>query len=325
MKSISIGSLKLKSPIVYAPLAGYSDFPFRRMSSTFFPSLMFCEMVKVEALLRKIPKTFRILQYSEFMRPIGAQLCGSHPEDMGIAGKIVEDMGFDVIDINCGCPTDRITKDGSGSGLLRTPLLLGKLVESLCTKVKVPVTVKIRSGWDSNSINVHEVCKIIEEAGASAVFVHGRTVRQGYMGLSDRKNILLAKRSVKKIPIFGNGDIFDAQSAMDLIKETGCDGVLVARGTIGQPWIVKHIEASLEGKEFSLPSFLERKQMFLTHLNYINEFYENDERRLLTEAKKLCGWYLVLAEGVKKLRTELSKAGTAEQVFELINKQEKLS
>ncbi len=325
MKSVSIGSLKLKIPVVYAPLAGYSDFPFRKMSSMFFPSLMFCEMVKVEALLRKIPKTFQILQYSEDMRPIGAQLCGSCPEDMGVSGRIIEDMGFDIIDVNCGCPTDRITKDGSGSGLLRTPVLLGKVIESLCNNVKIPVTVKIRSGWDNNSINVHEICKIIEEAGASAIFVHGRTVKQGYSGLSNRENVALAKKSVKKIPIFGNGDIFAAHSAIDLMNETNCDGVLVARGTIGQPWIAKQIEAILKKESFTIPSFLERKQMFLTHLNYVNEFYNNDEKRLLMEAKKLCGWYLVSAIGVKKLRIELAKAKTKKEIFELINQQENIS
>lgn len=325
MHSISIGSLKLRLPVVYASLAGYSDFPFRKMSAMFFPGLMFCEMIKVEALLRKIPKTFQILKYSESMRPIGAQLCGSRPEEIGLAGRIVEDMGFDVIDLNCGCPTDRITKDGSGSGLLRSPLLLGKLVENLCASVKVPVTVKIRSGWDNSSINVQEVCKIIEEAGASAIFVHGRTVKQGYVGLSNRENVKLAKKAVSGIPVFGNGDVFDASSAWDLLNETGCDGVLVARGTIGQPWIVKHIEAQLQGKNFSLPGFVEKKEMFLTHLNYINDFYNNDERRLLTEAKKLCGWYLVSAVGVKRLRSELAVAKTTRDVFDLISKQENVA
>lgn len=325
MQSISIGSLKLRVPVVYAPLAGYSDFPFRKMSAMFFPGLMFCEMIKVEALLRKIPKTFQILEYSESMRPIGAQLCGSQPNEIGLAGRIVEDMGFDVIDLNCGCPTDRITKDGSGSGLLKTPLLLGKLVENLCSSVKVPVTVKIRSGWDNSSINVQEVCKIIEESGASAIFVHGRTVKQGYVGLSNRENVRLAKKAVSRIPIFGNGDVFDASSAWDLLNETGCNGVLVARGTIGQPWMVKHIEAKLQGKNFSLPSFVERKEMFLTHLNYINDFYNNDERRLLTETKKLCGWYLVSAIGVKKLRSELANAKTTQEIFNLINKQENVA
>ncbi|MEG0037495.1 MAG: tRNA dihydrouridine synthase DusB [Victivallaceae bacterium] len=318
MNNLKIRNLSLKSKIVYAPLAGFSDFPFRRMSVSGNPALMFCEMVKVEALVRRIPKTLRILDYSENMRPIGGQICGSIPETVREAGKIIEDMGFDVLDLNCGCPTDRITKDGSGSGLLKTPLVLGKIVKVLVEAVRIPVTVKIRVGWDSSSVNVREVVRILVDSGASGIFVHGRTRAQGYTGPAVRQYIAEAKKEAGPVPIFGNGDIFKPEDVKSMLQETSVDGVLIARGTIGQPWIAEDADKYLKGDPMVVKDFFDRKKMFLRHLEYVWDYYQ-DEYQVLTAAKKLSGYYLMAHSGVKTLRTSLSKIQTVKDLFDTLS------
>ena len=161
MKPFQMGKKVLPSNIFYAPLAGCSDFPFRKMSAKYRPGLMYCEMVKMDALIRSDVNTFHLLDYDASMHPIGAQLCGSKPEIAGKAAKIMEELGFDVVDLNCGCPVDKITKDGSGSGMLKNPELIGEMVSNMIAAVKIPVTVKIRAGWDENSINAVEITRIV--------------------------------------------------------------------------------------------------------------------------------------------------------------------
>src|SRR5579872_5393446 len=163
-----IGSVKLPNKILYAPLAGCSDLPFRRMSCRYRPGIVYCEMVKIDALVRNDQNTYRMLDYDADMHPIGAQLCGSKPKVAAAAARIVEDLGFDVIDFNCGCPVDKVTKDGSGSGMLKTPELIGEMISAMVSAVKVPVTVKIRAGWDEKHINAAEITNIAEKAGAKA-------------------------------------------------------------------------------------------------------------------------------------------------------------
>ncbi|WP_201456467.1 tRNA dihydrouridine synthase DusB [Chlamydia sp. 17-3921] len=316
--SIYIKNILLKSPVVYAPLAGFSDYPYRRMSSLYKPALVFCEMVKVEGLLHSPQRTFKLLDYSEAMRPIGGQLCCSNPTIVGEGAKILEDHGFDLIDLNCGCPTDKITKDGSGSGLLKNPLLIGKILEQIVKAVSIPVTVKIRSGWDFDNINVEETVKIIRESGASAVFVHGRTRAQGYHGLSNRDYIARAKIAAgKDFPVFGNGDIFSPEAAKEMLETTGCDGLLVARGTMGAPWIAQQIEDYLATGCYQQVSFAMRKQAFVQHLQWIEEYYQS-ETKLLSETRKLCGHYLVSASKVRFLRASLATASSCREVYKLI-------
>lgn len=316
--SVRIKSICLKSPIVYAPLAGFSDYPYRRMSALYHPALMFCEMVKVEGLHYCPKRTLKLLDFSEEMRPIGGQLCGSRPELMGESARVLEGLGFDLIDLNCGCPTDRITKDGSGSGLLKSPDLIGKIVEQIVEAVSIPVTVKIRSGWDFEHINVEEVVRIIKEAGASAVFVHGRTRAQGYQGPSNKEYIKRAKQAAgKDFPVFGNGDIFSPEAAKEMLEATSCDGLLIARGTMGAPWIVKQIEDYLRTGTYQPVSFATRKQAFLQHLQWIEEYYQSEEK-FLVDTRKLCGHYLILSAKVRQLRADLAKASSSKEVYDAI-------
>ncbi|SGA09293.1 dihydrouridine synthase [Chlamydia abortus] len=317
--SIHIGNILLKSPVVYAPLAGFSDYPYRKMSSFYGPpALMFCEMVKVEGVHYSPARTLKLLEYSESMRPIGGQLCGSKPEMVGEAAKVLEGLGFDLIDLNCGCPTDRITKDGSGSGLLKSPELIGKVLEKIVEAVSVPVTVKIRSGWDGSNINVEETVRIIRDAGASAVFVHGRTRAQGYVGPSNLEYIARAKAAAgKDFPVFGNGDVFSPEAAKLMLDSTQCDGVLVARGMMGAPWIVRQIESYLTSGTYQKVLFSQRKQAFIQHLQWVEEYYQS-EAKFLSETRKLCGHYLISASKVRFLRSALSKATSVQEVYQLI-------
>ena len=320
--SIYIKNLCLRSPVVYAPLAGFSDYPYRRMSSIYHPALMFCEMVKVEGLHYSPSRTLQLLTYSEDMRPIGGQLCGSCPKMAGEAAKMLEDLGFDIIDLNCGCPTDRITKDGSGSGLLKSPSLIGKIVEKITTSVSLPITVKIRSGWDERSINVEETVRIIKEAGASAVFVHGRTRAQGYVGVSNWEYIKRAKIAAgSDFPVFGNGDVFSPEAAKHMLETTKCDGVLIARGTMGAPWIAQQVQDYLTTGTYQHISFSQRKHALVQHLQWVSEYYQS-EAKLLMETRKLCGHYLKSAFNVRLLRSALSKATTAQEVYQLIDSYE---
>src|SRR3984957_7146171 len=177
-----LGKTVLRNNIFYAPLAGCPDFPFRRMSAHYRPGLMYCEMVKMDALVRHDQNTFHMLDFDKKMHPIVGQLCGSKPALAGQAARIIEDLGFDVVDLNCGCPVDKVTKDGSGSGMLKTPELIGEIISEMVSAVKIPVTVKIREGGDDKNFNAKGVTKMVEKAGAAAICIHGRTRSQGYKG-----------------------------------------------------------------------------------------------------------------------------------------------
>lgn len=313
---IQIGSLTLANRIFYAPLAGCSDFPFRKMSAKYRPGLMFCEMVKMDALIRHDPHTFHILGYSPDMHPIGGQLCGSKPSIAGASAKIIEDLGFDVIDLNCGCPVDKITKDGSGSGMLKTPHLIGDVIANMTASVKIPVTVKIRAGWDEKSINVEEIVRIAEQAGAQAICIHGRTRHQGYKGPANWDYIKAGKQAAKTIKVIGNGDILDGLSAEAVIQETGCDAVLVARGTMGQPWIVQDILRYFEGLPPLLKTLEECRQALLEHF-YFTQLYHHDHR-VCVDMRRVGCWYLKKSAGTRAFRERMSRAANLAEIEDLI-------
>jgi tRNA-dihydrouridine synthase B len=316
IQPIQIGNLTLPINVFYAPLAGCSDFPFRKMAALYNPGLIFCEMVKMDAIIRNDPSTFRILDYSTDMHPIGGQLCGSKPEIAGQAAKIVEDLGFDVIDLNCGCPVDKVTKDGSGSGLLKDPERIGDIVSNMLARVKIPVTVKIRAGWCENTLVAEQIVKIAEDAGASSICIHGRTRVQGYKGPANWDWIRAAKQAAKKIKVFGNGDIFTPQAAFDMFSHTGCDGVLVARGTMGHPWIVDDIRCLVEGKTPPVRSVDERRKALIEHLNYITEYHL--DRKVVIDMRRVGCWYFKKSKGTKAFREAISKASTVEDVKNLV-------
>jgi len=317
MKKIKVGKLECKSNIFYAPLAGCSDFAFRRMSAAYNPGLIFCEMVKMDALIRNDRGTFHILEYSPDMHPIGGQVCGSKPEIAGKAASIIQDLGFDVVDFNCGCPVDKVTKDGSGSGMLKNPQLIGDCIANMVAAVDIPVTVKIRAGWDEKGIYAAEITKIAEKAGAQVITVHGRTREQGYKGPANWEWIKQAKEAATTIQVFGNGDIFTAHDALKMIEATKCDGVLVARGTLGQPWIADEIRTLLRGEELREKTLEERKRALLQHLHYIVEHLP--EKQAVLDMRRVGCWYFPKMSGTKTVRESIVKANSIEEVRAIIN------
>jgi nifR3 family TIM-barrel protein len=317
MIPFKIGQLELPNRILYAPLAGCSDLPYRKMSRKYGPALVYCEMVKIDALVRHDPNTYRLLDYERGMHPIGAQLCGSKPKLVAQAAKIVEDLGFDVIDFNCGCPVDKVTKDGSGSGMLKTPELIGEMISIMASAVKVPVTVKIRVGWDDETINAKEITRIAERAGAKAITIHGRTREQGYRGKANRDHIKACKEVAREILVIGNGDIFDPESALDMFSHTGCDAILVARGTMGQPWIAEDILRVMEGKPKIERGVLEIRDHLLEHFEAIVAY--QPERQALLDMRRVGCWYLKRLQGVKELRISINKAASTRDVFQYLD------
>lgn len=312
-----LGATKLPSNIFCAPLAGCSDFPFRKMFGRFSrPGLIYCEMVKMDALVRYEPNTFRMLDYEGGMHPIGGQICGSKPHLAGPSAKIIEDLGFDVLDLNCGCPVDKVTKDGSGSGLLKNPELIGEIVANMVAAVKIPVTVKIRAGWDESHIIVEQVTQIAEAAGAKAICIHGRTRAQAYEGPANWEYIRRAKQAAKKIQVIGNGDLVDPISVQKMFEMTGCDGVLVARGTMGKPWIIEDIYRYLSKELMSDREGLFYRDILLEHLDHIIAYQA--EKRAITDLRRVSFWYLKKVPGARKLRELINQGRSIDDLRQVI-------
>jgi nifR3 family TIM-barrel protein len=317
VRPLQVGKLQLRTNIMYSPLAGCSDVPFRQMAALFRPSLVFCEMVKMDALIRNDRGTFRMLDYTPNMHPIGAQLCGSKVEIAAASARIVEDLGFDLIDLNCGCPVDKVTKDGSGSALLKNPEKIGEIVSKIVSEVSIPVTVKVRAGWDDDQINCEEVTRIAEEAGAKIIFVHGRTREQAYRGPAKWDYIRRAKKAAKKILVIGNGDIFSPENAKEVLDTTGCDGVLLSRGTLGAPWIAEDVERFLTGQSpIERPESFVHK-MLLQHFSFIKAY--QDERRAVLDMRRVGCWYLKSFPFSRVLRDQLNKAKLLSEVEAILN------
>ncbi len=311
-----LGSLTLPSNIFCAPLAGCSDLPFRRMTTAYKPGLVYCEMVKMDALVRHDPHTYRLLDYEKEMHPIGAQLCGSKPELAAQSARMIEELGFDVIDFNCGCPVDKVTKDGSGSGMLKNLSLIGEILTNMIQAVKIPVTIKIRAGWDEDSLVGPEIVKIAEQAGAKAIAIHGRTREQGYKGHANWDWIKECKAASHNILVIGNGDLFDAEKVEKMFEVTGCDAVLLSRGTFGTPWIIDDVYRRLAGEEPVNRSPLDYRDALLQHLDYIGAYHP--PRKAAMDLRRVGCWYLKRGQGTRKLREAINRSKSLQETRQLI-------
>lgn len=315
-RPFQLGNLILPSNIFCAPLAGCSDLPFRRMTVKYRPGLVYCEMVKMDALIRNNAETLQLLDYEPSMHPIGGQLCGSKPEIAGPCARIIENLGFDVVDLNCGCPVDKVTKDGSGSGMLKNPELIGEVIANMVAAVKIPVTVKIRVGWDSDSIVAPRVTEIAEQAGAVAICIHGRTRAQAYRGPANWDYIRECKKVAKKILIIANGDIIDPLSAENVFEHTGCDAVLLARGTMGQPWLIEDIYRHFSGEKPILRNAIDIRDAFMEHMEHIISY--RNERKAVLDLRRVGCWFLRNLRGAKHLREGINHAQSIAQVREIL-------
>lgn len=315
---IKLKSFTLKSGVIQSPMAGCTDLAFRLIARQRGMEFAFLEMVSADALVRKNQKTLYLLKSTERDRPLGAQLVGCNPDIMGEAAAMIENMGFDWLDINCGCPVPKITAPGGGSALLIEPEKTKKIFESVVKNVKkIPVTVKMRKGYaDASGEEAVRMAKIAEDAGLDAVTVHGRTRMQGYTGPADWEAIAKVKKALK-IPVFGNGDVISAESATKLMETTGCDGVMVGRGGLGNPWLYKEIEAALEKKEKPVPPTLEeRKRAALAHLDL--EIEHESERLAVLKFRRIACWYLQGLPGSAELRNKVNTVNTAAEMREAI-------
>ena len=314
-----IGNINIKNNVVLAPMAGISNSAYRTIIKEMGAGLIVAEMVSDKAIMYGSKKTIDMLYMTDFERPISQQIFGSDKESFVIAAKyIYENMKPDIIDINMGCPVPKVAIGSqAGSALLKNPEKVYEIVKSVKESVPVPITVKIRSGWDENSINAVEIAKVIESAGASAITVHPRTRKQGYSGLSDWNIIKQVKENVS-IPVIGNGDITTCYDAKRMIDETGCDAVMIGRGVLGNPWLIKecidYLEKGIEPKEISLK---EKIDMIKKHLNLLIE--TKPLKVALLEIRSHAAWYLKGLPNAKELKENIFKTKTKEELIDLLD------
>ena len=316
--SIKIGNVKINGKTVMAPMAGISNSAYRTICKNMGCSLIYAEMVSDKAIYYNNAKTIDMLYMTDYERPIAQQIFGSDEKSFVEAAKYIEKvMKPDIIDINMGCPVPKIAiRSQAGSALLKNPQKIKEIVSSVVKSVSCPVTVKIRSGWDSNSINAVEVAKIVEEAGASAITIHPRTRAQGYSGNADWNIIKQVKEAVK-IPVIGNGDIKSCFDAKKMIDETGCDLVMVGRACLGNPWIFKEINAYLEdGTIIDKPTPIEKIDMCLKHFNLLLE--TQNKKQAVLEIRSHIAWYLKGIEGSKEIKDKIFKTKDEEEIKNIL-------
>lgn len=315
---LTIGNVTLENNVILAPMAGVTDLPYRLLCREQGCGLVCMEMVSAKAVLYKNRNTKELLEVQEEERPVSLQLFGSDPEILSkIAGQL-EDGPYDIFDLNMGCPVPKVVRNGEGSALMKNPKLVEEILSSMVRTLKKPVTVKIRKGFDDTCVNAVEIAKIAESCGVAAVAVHGRTREQYYSGKADWNIIRQVKEAVK-IPVIGNGDVFSPQDAKRLVEETGCDGIMVARGAKGNPWIFKQITTYLDtGELLPKPEAAELKAMILRHGRMMMEF--KGEMAGMREMRKHVAWYTAGYPNSAALRNDINSVETLDGLAELIGK-----
>ncbi len=309
-RNLKIGSLELANPLILAPLSGISDLPFRLLAKEQGCALVFTEMISAEGLSRKAKGTWNLLKSVPEERPLGVQIFGPEPDTLAEAAKAVEEWGGDLIDINMGCPVRKVVHGGSGAALLNEPGRIRKILKAVRKATSLPVTVKIRTGWDEKNKNFLEVAKIAEDGGADAITLHGRTRSQGYAVKADWHDIRDLKSAVK-IPVIGNGDILSPSSIREILAHTGCDGAMIGRGAYGNPWIFSKGLSLLRGEIPSEPSLEEKEQVLLRHLSLMVEW--KGETHGLREFRKHLIWHTRGFRGSVEFRTRIPQWETHEE------------
>lgn len=319
MDNLNIGGVPLKSHAVLAPMAGVSDRAYRELCVRFGAAYCVSEMVSSKALSFNSKKSEELMEISDLERPCGIQIFGDDPKCMADAAKHALENKPDIIDINMGCPAPKISSNGSGSALMKNPRLCGEIVKAVTAVTDIPVTVKIRKGWDDDSVNAVEVAKICESAGAAAITVHGRTRQQYYKPPVDY-DIIKAVRESVSVPVIANGDIDSAERAKEVMDITGCDLVMIGRATLGNPWIFSQINAYLENPNVKIhtPDLEERLGVMIEHIGKMVEY--KGEHMAMLQARKLVVGYFKGMKGAAALRNEAGKIKTLDDLYELRQK-----
>ncbi|EQK40457.1 tRNA dihydrouridine synthase DusB [Paraclostridium bifermentans] len=309
---MKIGNVTLDNKVFLSPMAGVTDLPFRLICKEQDCGMLYTEMINAKALCYDDQNTKKMLKIEEEEHPVAVQIFGSDPAFMGGAAEILNEYPNEILDINMGCPAPKVIKNGDGSALMKNPKLAEEVLKSVVKNSKKPVTLKIRKGWDDNNINAVEIAKIAEASGISALAIHGRTREQYYSGKADWDIIAKIKESIN-IPVIGNGDVFEVEDAINMINKTNCDAIMIGRGAQGNPWIFKRINHYMKtGEILPEPTGEEKINTALKHLKLAID--EHGEYVAVREMRKHIAWYLKGLRGSARLRDEINKIESYEEV-----------
>lgn len=313
-----IGSVEIENPFVLAPMAGVTDLPFRKLCKEQGAGLICTEMVSAKAISFHNKNTESLMEIDPLEHPVSLQLFGSEPELMAEVAKSIEERPFDILDINMGCPVPKVVNNGEGSALLKDPELIGRIIKAVSGAVKKPVTAKMRIGFEGYPVDPVEIAKIMEDSGVAAIAVHGRTRQQYYAGQADWETIRKIKEAVS-IPVIGNGDVDSPEKAEALLKETGCDAVMIGRGVRGNPWIFRELNHYfLTGEKLSPPSIQEVREMILRHARM--QIEKKGESTGIREMRKHVAWYTAGMRHSAGLRRESNLIADYQELEALLSR-----
>ena len=317
IRSFKIRDLEINPPLVLSPMAGVTDISFRRLlKARGGIGLTVSEFISVEGLTRNNPKSKRQMRFYENERPFAVQIFGGQPERMRMAAEMAEEVGADILDINCGCPAPKVVKHGGGSGLLRDLPRLETILTEIKRAITIPLTIKIRAGYSDSTINAVETAKLAEDCGVEHIALHGRTKEQGYRGLANW-DLVRAIKEVVKVPVSGSGDVTTIQQAFDRFRDTGCDGVLIGRGAMANPWIFRQIEDAMHGRDLFQPTLEDKRALLLEYFDMLQQ----DMPRLaaIGRMKQLAGQFTRGLKGGALFRTALYHSHSVDEILDRIS------